>query len=101
MQCCLVTAPIATDFEDPDDAASLEVREAAEEPQLGVLTLAGVLDRLGSRPHIFNLNQKYYAYLNKGYAGGVGPFAEWVARRLAATHATIFEIGRASCRERR
>ena len=56
MKVCLVTAPIATDFEDPEDAASQEVREAAEEPQLGILTLAGVLEQTGTPPSILNLN---------------------------------------------
>jgi len=92
MNPCLVTAPIITDFEDPGDAASLEVREAAEEPQLGVLTLAGVLEERGARPHLFNLNQAYYNYLEGSPHGGVGRFAGWAAERLAATGADIFGL---------
>jgi hypothetical protein len=51
---CLVTAAVSTDFEDPVDAASREVRDSARNPKLGVLALAAVLDRIGSRPKVFN-----------------------------------------------
>src|ERR1700681_4252634 len=89
MKSCLVTAPIATDFEDPEDAASPEVREAAEEPQLGVLTLAAVLEQRGAQPHIFSLNKAYYEYLNGG-GSGVAAFAHWAANRIAASSADVF-----------
>jgi hypothetical protein len=90
MKSCLVTAAIATDFEDPDEAASPEVRQAAEEPQLGVLTLAGIMEQRGSPPRVLNLNQAYYEYLDKGYTGGVAEFAPWVSRRMARYSTHLF-----------
>jgi radical SAM superfamily enzyme YgiQ (UPF0313 family) len=90
MKVCLVTAAIVTDFEDPDEAAAPEVREAAQEPQLGVLTLAAVLEQRGNPPAIVNLDRAYYDYLDRGARGGVGPFAPWVARRLARLGSRVY-----------
>ncbi len=87
---CLVTAAVSTDFEDPVDAASREVRDSARNPKLGVLALAAVLDRIGSRPKVFNLDSAYAEYHAEGTDGGLASFPTWVARRIAASGADLF-----------
>jgi len=87
---CLVTAAVSTDFEDPADAASRQVRESARNPKLGVLALAAVLDRIGSRPTVFNLDSAYAEYHVEGREGGLAAFPAWVARRIAASGSNLF-----------
>jgi len=93
MKCCLVTAAVATDFEDPDDAATRQVREVAAEPQLGILTLAAVLDQRGMAPRIFNLDRAYYEYLVDQRSRSVAGFARWAASRIASSGADVFGFG--------
>ncbi len=89
MRVCLVSAPTATDFEDFSDAQSREVRQSTLVPQLGVLTLAGVLDQLGIPPFIVDLNRCYYNYLEGG-GSGVDDFAGWAADAILATAADVY-----------
>src|SRR5271157_3043160 len=92
MKVCLVTAPTATDFEHANEALSMEVRDAAAEPHLGILSLASVLDRAGVRPHIVNLNRAYYEYLKEGDDSGVAGFAAWAARSIVSSGATVYGL---------
>lgn len=86
---CLVSAPTATDFEDPADAQSSAVRQPAGAPPLGLLALAAVLDAGGSSPAIVNLNSCYYDYLAEGRSG-VGSFAAWAADAILSTKADVY-----------
>ena len=89
MRLCLVSAPTATDFEDPADAQSAAVRQPAGAPALGILALAAVLDAEGSSPAIVNLNSCYYDYLACGRSG-VDLFASWAADVILSTGADIY-----------
>lgn len=92
MQCnviCLISAPTATDFEEPADALRPEVRKATQVPQLGVLALAAVLEGRGAVPAIVNLNDRYYEFLEQGHSG-VDRFASWAAEAIVATGAEVY-----------
>ena len=89
MNLCLVSAPTATDFEDPADAQSSAVRHPAETPTLGLLALAAVLDADGGSPAIVNLNSSYYDYLAGGRSG-VDGFAPWAADVILSTQADVY-----------
>jgi hypothetical protein len=90
MRLSLVTAAIATDFEDAGDAASGEVRASSVAPQLGILSLAGILEQIGLRPDLVNLDQVYYAYLDQFGSRGLAGFPEYAAPIIAASGAEIY-----------
>jgi radical SAM superfamily enzyme YgiQ (UPF0313 family) len=87
---CLITAAVSTDFEDPADAASRQVREAARNPKLGVLSLAAVLEQIGTTPIVFNLDSAYHEYLAAGTSVGLEAFPGWVAGRITSCGAALF-----------
>ena len=89
MNLCLISAPTATECEYSEDARSRAVRLCAEEPQLGVLVLAAVVDAEGLSPYLVNLNRCYYDYLDSGGCG-VDKFARFAADRLLATNADVY-----------
>jgi radical SAM superfamily enzyme YgiQ (UPF0313 family) len=89
MKLCLVSAPTATDFEDPADAQSTAVRQSAGTPPLGLLALAAILDADGRIPAIVNLNSCYYDYLASGRSG-VDYFAPWAADVILSTKADVY-----------
>ncbi len=60
MKICLVSAPTANDFDDPQIAESDAVRTIAEHAPLGILSLAAVLEQRGTVPEIIDLNRLYY-----------------------------------------
>src|SRR5262249_38343646 len=92
MKVCLVSAGTATDFEDPDDARSPSVRSAAQEPHLGVLSLAAVIEGIGLSPDVVDLNRTYYDYLDDTPAGGLEEFAGWAARRITMSRADVYGL---------
>ncbi|MGO9257474.1 MAG: B12-binding domain-containing radical SAM protein [Bryobacteraceae bacterium] len=90
MRLSFVTAPIATDFEDAVDAASGEVRLYSAAPQLGILSLAAIVEQIGIQPDLVNLDQLYYAYLDQFGSRGLADFPEWVAPILAASGSEVY-----------
>src|SRR5580698_1002079 len=90
MRLTLVTAAIATDFEDPDDAASESVRSFSTVPQLGTLSLASVLENNGVQPDAINLDRLYYAYLAEFGSRGLADFPAWVAPKIVSCGAELF-----------
>src|SRR6185369_11151272 len=92
MRVCLVSAATATDFEDPEEAQSPGVRATADEPHLGILSLAAVLERSGPSPHIIDLNRTYFDYLEDTGVGGLEEFAGWAARHITASRADVYGL---------
>ena len=86
---CLITAPVSTDYEDPEDAQSRQVRGLASAPKLGVLALASVLEHAGWPVAIVDLDYAYADYLAKGNRGLEG-FPAWVLPRLTGSGARLF-----------
>jgi radical SAM superfamily enzyme YgiQ (UPF0313 family) len=87
---CLVSAPTAAEFGDDTEIYSPVVRRITLEPQLGILSLAAVLELRGDAPQIVDLNRAYF-----DLADSVGPsrlreFAEVAASIIAAKEAAIF-----------
>jgi radical SAM superfamily enzyme YgiQ (UPF0313 family) len=90
MRLSLITAAIATDFEDAGEGANQSKRGFSASPQLGILSLAGVLEQTGSPPCIVNLDQLYYRYLADFGSRGLQDFPQWVAPLIASTAAEIY-----------
>ncbi len=63
MKVCLISAPTANDFDDPEIVESDAVRVTAQHAPLGILSLAAVLEENGLVPTIIDLNRLYYDHL--------------------------------------
>jgi radical SAM superfamily enzyme YgiQ (UPF0313 family) len=85
-----VTAAVSTDFEDPAEAANRQARESVRSPKLGVLALAAVLDRIGTRPIVFDLDGAYAECHAESRYAGLAAFPAWVAPRICACGASLF-----------
>lgn len=90
MKLGLVTAAIATDFEDPVEAANLKVRSFSVSPQLGPLSLGGIVRQNGIEPRFIDLDCLYYKYLDAYGSRGLGDFPAWVAPLIAASEQDIY-----------
>jgi radical SAM superfamily enzyme YgiQ (UPF0313 family) len=90
MNVCLVTAPTVAEFADPEEARSESVRRAASEPQLGVLSLAAILEARGDTPRIVNLNRSYLDYSEAVGTSERRSFAEVAACSIAVNDADLY-----------
>ncbi len=88
MQVCLVGAPTVTEFEEAEEAESEQVREAAGELQLGVLSLAAVLESLRCPVRVVDLNGLYYKFL--AVRGDGEDFCGWASRAIAWQGADVY-----------
>jgi radical SAM superfamily enzyme YgiQ (UPF0313 family) len=89
MRLSLVAAPIATDFEDAGDAAHQRERVRALS-QLGILSLASILEQVGAKPDLVNLDRLYYKYLDDFGSRGLRDFPAWVAPLIVSSEAEIY-----------
>jgi radical SAM superfamily enzyme YgiQ (UPF0313 family) len=64
MNVCLITAPTATEFQGPEEVSSPSVQSVSSEPQLGILSLAAILEQFGAPCRIVNLNRVYFDHVN-------------------------------------
>lgn len=62
MLVCLVTAPTITEFAAREEITSRSVHEVGSDPQLGVLSLAGVLEQTVDQPEIVEINRTFLRY---------------------------------------
>jgi hypothetical protein len=62
MRVCLITAPIIAEFADPDEVTSHAVSQTVRDPQLGILSLAAMLQARGEAPRIVDLNKLYLEF---------------------------------------
>jgi hypothetical protein len=90
MAVCLVTAPTVAEFEDPAEIRSESVQRAAREPQLGVLSLAAVLESRGECVRVLDLNRSYLHFCESGARDRKADFAETAAHSLVAERAEIY-----------
>jgi radical SAM family protein/B12 binding protein len=88
MKVCLVSAPVVTDFKKRDEIDSCLGEPAVSEPQLGVLSLAAVLEAHRDAVRIIDLDQAYLAHLNS--PNEVRSFAEQAAKLIAADPADVY-----------
>jgi tRNA A37 methylthiotransferase MiaB len=90
MDVCLVTAPTVAEFTDAEEINSESVRRTAVDSQLGILSLAGVLESSGEIPRIVDLNRAYLDHsLSKGSCR-VEEFAEIAARTITANECAVY-----------
>ena len=90
MKVCLVNAPTAAEFADAIEIRSDVVRQITLEPQLGILSLAGVLEVRGDNPEIVDLNRIYFHLADSAGMTRLDDFAEVAAAVIAAKDAEVF-----------
>lgn len=90
MDVTLVTAPTVAEFAEPEEITSKSVLQSASEPQLGVLSLAAVLECRGDHPRITDLNKTFIAFSAPAVRPNVDNFAEVAARTVAANRADVY-----------
>ena len=79
MNVCLVNAPTAAEFGGGIEIESDVVRQITQEPQLGILSLAAVLEARGETPQIVDLNRTYFHLADRAGVSGLDGFAEFAA----------------------
>lgn len=90
MTICLVTAPTITEFSTPQELSSSSVESASTEPQLGILSLAAVLQNRGDDLRILNLNRVYYEHSRLTLDSDSDDFAQVAAFQIGALEAEIY-----------
>ena len=90
MTICLVTAPTITEFSTPQELSSSSVESASTEPQLGILSLAAVLQNRGDDLRILNLNRIYYEYSRLTLESTPDDFAEVAAVEIGTYEAEVY-----------
>jgi hypothetical protein len=88
MNVCLVSAPVATDFKTRDEIDSCLGEPAVSEPQLGVLSLAAVLETRHHKVRVVDLDQAYLANLDSPRQAS--SFAEHAAQLIVAEPADVY-----------
>ena len=90
MHFALITAPTVTEFRTPEEIRSRAVQRAALQPQLGVLTVAAVLEQQGDRPHLLDANAEYLAYAESVDSAHIDGFAHHLAETAARSNADVY-----------
>jgi radical SAM superfamily enzyme YgiQ (UPF0313 family) len=91
MHVCLITAPTAAEFQESEEINSASVQSISSEPQLGILSLAAVLEQRRDRCRIVNLNQIFFEYAESGACAGT--FAAAAAGLIAGIEAEVYGFG--------
>src|SRR5260370_16594120 len=89
MQTCLVSAPTVTEYKTADEWSSSEVQVSASQPQLGILNLAAVLESIGDRPEIVDVNDTYLQFTKTSISPSPD-FAGFLAARIAEHDADLY-----------
>jgi radical SAM superfamily enzyme YgiQ (UPF0313 family) len=93
MQVCLVNAATAAEFSDTAEFEAEEIRRGSSDPQLGILSLAAVLEAQGCCPQIVDLNRMFYRYADAVGESGLEGFAELAASQIGAIDADVYGFG--------
>lgn len=92
MHFALVTAPTVTEFRTREEILSRAVQQAALQPQLGILSVASVLEQWGDRPHVFDANAEYLRYASGVDESGVDAFADHLAALAVRSNADVYGL---------
>lgn len=93
MQVCLVNAATAAEFTDIAEFETEDIRRGSSDPQLGILSLAAVLEAQGCCPAIVDLNRMFYRCADSLGEEGLESFAELAASQIGAIDADVYGFG--------
>jgi len=90
MAVCLITAPTVSEFSDPAELRSESVQHSAKNPQLGILSLAAVLETRGECLYIVDLNRAYINYASSVSRYVSDDFVEIAACTIASNDCEVY-----------
>ena len=93
MDVCLITAPTAAEFQDAEEFRSLSVQSISGEPQLGILSLAAIIEARRDVCRIINVNRFFFEYANAAGTSRVRNFAAAAAELIAGCEAEVYGFG--------
>lgn len=93
MEACLVSAPVASEFEAPEERSSERVRQETLEPQLGLLTLAAVLESRAHEVRLVDLNRLFYQFVDHNPKTASEDFAWAAASQIAGFDVPLYGFG--------
>ncbi|MEZ2345550.1 radical SAM protein [Terriglobus sp. RCC_193] len=90
MHFALVTAPTITEFRTQEEIASRAVQQAALQPQLGILSVAAILEAEGDCPHVFDVNAEYLRFASAVDTDRIDDFAHHLADTVVRANADVY-----------
>jgi radical SAM superfamily enzyme YgiQ (UPF0313 family) len=90
MHFALVTAPTITEFRTREEIASRAVQQAALQPQLGILSVASILEAEGDCPHVFDVNAEYLRFASAVGTDRIDDFAHHLADTVVRANADVY-----------
>jgi radical SAM superfamily enzyme YgiQ (UPF0313 family) len=93
LQICLINAPSSAEFYDSVEFKDAEIRRATCSPQLGILNLAAVTERLGCVTTVYDPNRAFFHFADSAGEAQVSEFAGVAARQIGAIDAEVYGFG--------
>jgi hypothetical protein len=93
MRISLINAPTSAEFSDPAEYRSHQLRSDTREPQLGILSLAAVLESQELHPQVVDLNRLFYQLADNHDEEALDDFASVAACEIASVDAEIYGFG--------
>lgn len=90
MRVCLISAPTVSEFADAAELCSESVQNAARSPQLGILSLAAVLESCSQSVCIYDLNRAYINYASCVSRYSSEDFVGITANAIASNECEIY-----------
>lgn len=93
MEVCLINAATAAEFTDSVELRTEKIRRESCEPQLGILSLAAVLECQGCTPSLVDLNRLFYKFADSVEDSRRDEFAQITANEIASRQSTVYAFG--------
>src|ERR1700730_13049865 len=93
MHVCLVTAPTVTELRSAQELSVDAIRSSASDPQLGILSIAAILEARGDTPDIVDINDAYMHFAKRSGEADSTSFADIVASAIVENTADIYGFG--------
>jgi len=93
LRICLIYAPTSGEFIDPVEFNSDLIRSETCSPQLGILGLAAITEKLGCVTTIYDPNRAFFRFADAEGEAQILEFAEFAARQIGAIDADVYGFG--------
>lgn len=92
MHFSLVSAPTITEFRSYAELISTDVQRASREPQLGILSVAAVLEQWDDNPEVLDANAAYMRFALGSPESEIDGFAHHLATLAVRSNADIYGL---------
>jgi len=93
LKICLINAPSSAEFYDSVEFKDAGIRRATCSPQLGILSVAALTERLGCVTSVYDSNRAFFNFADSVGEAHLTEFAGVVARQIGAIDAEIYGFG--------